>query len=273
MNQFGQGINKIFDLLVLPLAGAPALAMVFLSVLTAVAALLIFKGTTCQKSLTVARDRLMGHIYEMGLYQDHLSVLARIQGSLARANLRYLTLTLPALFALLLPMVITVVQLESRFAHRPLEAGETTLFSVELMPEDAARIYGLELETPSGVVVEAGPVRNLPTGTVTWRLRVDDPQAGPLRLKLDGEDLAERPLRTTGALPRMSENNGRGWLAPLLAPGAEPVPGGSALAGMTLRLPERQTSYLGLRLNWLVAFCVFSMLGGLALKDALKVSL
>ncbi len=122
MNFLGKGINTIFDLLVLPLAGWPALALIFLSLLTAAAALLIFKLATNQKDLATARDRLVGHIYEMGLYQDHLSVLARIQGSLARANLRYLSLTLPALLALLVPMVVAVVQLESRFAHRPLEA-------------------------------------------------------------------------------------------------------------------------------------------------------
>lgn len=273
MNLVGQGINTIFDLLVLPLAGVPALAMVFLSVLTAVAALLIFKQTTCAKSLTVARDRLMGHIYEMGLYQDHLSVLARIQGSLARANLRYLALTLPALFALMVPMVVTVVQLESRFAHRPLAAGETTLFAVTVRPEYAAGIYGLSLAVPAGVIVEAGPVRNLPTGTVTWRLRVDDPQAGPLRLQQGGRDLATRPLRNPGGLPRLSETNGTSWLAPLLAPGADPVPRGGLLEAMTLQLPERQTSYLGLRMNWLLAFCIFSLLGGLALKNVLKVSL
>lgn len=273
MNTVGQGINRLFDLLVAPVAGSPAVAMVFLSLLTAVVALLIFKWTTPQGRLTAARDRLMGHIYEMGLYQDHLSVLARIQGSLARANLRYLTLTLPALLALLVPMVLAVVQLESRFVHRPLAAGETTLFSVTVRPEQAARIYDLVLEAPAGVQVEAGPVRSLPAGTVVWRLRVDDPQAGPLRVLLDGRELVARQVRPTGRLPRLNETSRAGFLEPLLVPGVRPLPADGLLESTTLRLPERHTRYLGLEMNWLLAFCVFSLLGGLLLKDALRVSL
>jgi hypothetical protein len=269
----GQAINRIFDLLVLPLAAVPAAAMVFLSLLTAVTALLIFKHTTNQQSLTVARDRLVGHIYEMGLYQDHLSQLAVIQGRLARANLRYLGLTVPALLALLVPMVIFVVQLESRFAHRPLAAGETTLLSVTLKEEHGQQVAGLELEAPEGITVEAGPVRSRTTGTVAWRLRFDDPAAGPLRILIDGAEAASRPVDQTGRLPRLSQTSATGWLAPILAPGVAPLPAGGVLETVTLQLPERQTTYLGLRLGWLPAFCVFSLLGGLLLKGALKVSL
>ena len=273
MTFIGQGINKIFDLLVWPLAGMPAMAMLILSLLTAVVGLLIFKWATPQQHLSGARDRLLGHIYEMGLYQDHLSVLARIQGSLAVANLKYLRLTFPALVALMVPMVVTVVQLESRFAHRPFAAGETTLFSVEVEEENAARIYDITLVTPTGVTVEAGPVRSLPSGSVTWRLRVDDPEAGPLQVRLDGKEVAVRIMRPTGRLPRLNETSGTGFLDPILSPGVAPLAAKGILSSMTLLLPERHTSYLGLDLNWLVAFCVFSLLGGLLLKDTLKVSL
>ena len=65
-------------------------------------------------------------------------VLARIQRDLARANLRYLGLTLPALLALALPMVLTLAQLDSRYGHRPLRPGETTVFSVTLAAERPA---------------------------------------------------------------------------------------------------------------------------------------
>ncbi len=273
MNALGHAINRFFDLLLMPLAAVPQLAMVAVSVLTAALALLIFKHTTDQRKLDLRRDRLLGHIYEMGLYQDHLSVLARIQGRLAVANLRYLAVTLPALLALLVPMVIVVVQLESRFAHRPLGAGETTLFSVQAAPAHGGQVAGLELDVPAGVVVEAGPVRNRTAGTVAWRLRVEDPGAGPLQVVLDGKLLAERRLRPDGALPRLGQASGTGVLDAILAPGAEPLPAGGILSRMTLQLPQRQTRYLGLELNWLVAFCVFSLLGGLVLKGPLKVSL
>lgn len=273
MNGLGQGINRVFDLLTAPLAGAPAAAMVLLSLLAAALALLVFRAATSPQRLDVARDRLIGHIYEMGLYQDHLSVLGRVQRRLALANLRYLAATLPAVLLLAVPMVIFFVQLESRFAHRPLAAGETTLFSVAVRDRDAARIYDLELATPAGVTVEAGPVRSLPTATVTWRLRVDDPQAGDLRVLLDGREAARRAVRPAGRLPRLNTTAKAGFLDPILAPGAEPLPRDGVLTRATLQLPGRQTRYLGLELDWLLAFCFFSIVGGLALKGPLKVSM
>ena len=64
--------------------GVFAVGIVVVSALTAVWALLLFKAVTPQERLQQVRDRLFGHIYEMGLYQDRLGVLARIQADLAR---------------------------------------------------------------------------------------------------------------------------------------------------------------------------------------------
>ena len=75
-------------------------------------------ATTPQDRLR-ARAGLVGHVYELGLYQDSLRVMLRIQRSLAAANLRYLALTLPALAAMLIPLALILPQFEARFARRP----------------------------------------------------------------------------------------------------------------------------------------------------------
>ena len=66
-------IGKLFDLLIGLLGGSALLVMLVVSVFTAVWALLLFKAVTPQDRLTETRDRLFGHIYEMGLYQDQLA--------------------------------------------------------------------------------------------------------------------------------------------------------------------------------------------------------
>ena len=273
MNAIGQGISLFFDLLASPWSGHPAWAMVVMSVFTAIWALLLFKAVTRQKKLAVGRDRLFGHIYEMGLYQDHLGVLARIQRDLARANFRYLLLTLPALLALTLPMVLTLAQLDSRFSRRPLQPGEVTVFSVRLDPETTVRLKDLQLAVPDGVIIEAGPVRDRRAGAVAWRLRTEKSGEHLLQVMLAENILASRTLPAQEGLPRVNEHNRRGWLAGVLAPGTPPLGSDSLIREMTLRLPARSVSYLGLEMNWLVAFMVFSLLGGLALKDVLRVSL
>jgi len=273
MNALNNGMTKFFDLLLAPLASWPALAMVVVSVLTAVWALLLFKAVTPQAKLTQVRDRLFGHIYEMGLYQDHLRVVGRIQRDLARANLRYLSLTLPALIVLIIPMVLTLAQLDSRFAHRPLRSGEETVFAVTLADGAAADLTGLRLDTPPGVTVKAGPVRDRATGSVAWRLSTDANADHEVVVWDRDRELARRTVPAVDRLVAVGETSRRGWLHSVLYPGAPALPADGALAGMSLSLPPRVTSYLGLGLNWLVAFMVFSLLTGLAIKDVLRVSI
>lgn len=272
MTVLSQGLNGLFDLLLRPLAAAPAWAMLWISVLSAVWALLLFKATTPQARLQTARDRVLGHIYEMGLYQDHLGVLGRIQRDLAAANLRALLLTLPALLALTLPMLATLTQLEARFAHRPLRPGETTVFSVTLAPGAPEDPGELALRVPAGVTVEAGPVRDERGRAAAWRLRADRAGEHRLQVLLAGEPVTERRLDVGAGLRRLSERERPGPWHPLLHPGAEPLAGG-ALAETVLRLPARETNYLGVRLDWLVAFMLLSLPAGLAVKDLLRVSL
>jgi hypothetical protein len=273
MVTFGHIIDGVFDLLLRPLAPHPAWAMTAVSVVTAIWALLLFKAVTPQKRLAAARDRLTGHIFEMGLYQEHLSVVGRIQRDLALANLRYLSLSLPALLVLAVPMVVTLAQLDSHFAHRPLRPHESAVFSVRLAPAAADRLDDLALVVPDAVEVQAGPVRDRATGTAAWRLGALTSGRHDVHVTLGGDVIGRRTLPVDGGLERLNETSTTSLLAPLLAPGAPPLRRGGALAGMTLRLPARHVRYLGCELSWLVAFMVLSLVAGLALKNVLHVSL
>ncbi len=273
MNALAAGIGRFFDLIIGPLADRPALAMVVLSVLTAVWSLLLFKATTRQERLTTGRDRLFGHLYEMGLYQDHLNVMGRIQRDLALANLRYLWLTLPALLALTVPMVITLAQLDSRYAHRPLQVGESTVFVVRVHDRDRAALADLKLVAPDGVRIEAGPVLDRPAGEAAWRLRLSAPGPHLLRVLRGDEIVASRKLNANHGLPRLAETQGAtGWRV-LLAPGSLPLPAQSPVVETRLQLPERSVRYLGFKMHWLLAFMIFSLIGGYLVKDPLRVSI
>jgi len=271
MNAVQDTVGRVFDLVLAPFAGAPAWGMLVVSVLTAVWALLLFKRATPQARLAAARDRLLGHIYEMGLYQDHLRILAGIQKDLAAANLRYLGASLPALLVLLIPMLLTLGQLDARYARRPLEPGETTVLSVKLAPGAASRLDDLSLEAGSGVAVEAGPVRDAKDGAAAWRLGAREDGAHSVRILLDGQEVASRTVRVGDGLPRLGESSGSGWLSQLVQPDGDALRRGGPVAATTLRLPERHVRYLGVELPWLAAFMILSLLGGLALKGVLKV--
>jgi len=262
-------VSWVFDLLMAPFVSMPAIGMIVVSALTAVWALLLFKAVTPQGRLTATRDKLFGHIYEMGLYQDHLSVLARIQGDLARTNFRYLGFTLPALVALTIPMILTLGQLEGRYTQRPFQVGETTVLTITVKDDVSA----ISLEAPAGVKIAAGPVRNNRTGTLAWRLEAMQNGSHELRF-LSGDQLIGTQNFLVGkGLPRLHDQSENSVMGVLLFPGAPDLSGSEILKGLSIQWPERDTSYFGFEMNWLVAFMVFSMIAGLLLKDLLKVSL
>ncbi|MDX2472351.1 MAG: hypothetical protein QNL91_01455 [Candidatus Krumholzibacteria bacterium] len=273
MNLLNNGMNKLFDVLLAPVAAWPAVAMLLIAMVTAVWALLLFKAATNQDKLTVTRDRLFGHIYEMGLYQEHLSVVARIQWALAKANLRYLSLTLPALLVLMVPMVLTIAQLDSRYSLRPLAPGEETVFSVTLAEGAAADLSQVRLVAPAGLQVNAGPIRDAATGSVAWRLAVAETEPYDLAVWNGPEELAQYVVPVGGKLPAVGERGRANWLHTLLYPGAPALPGSGEVSAMSINLPARSTRYLGVTLDWMVAFMIFSLLVGLAIKDVLRVSI
>jgi hypothetical protein len=267
-------MNGLFDLLLRPFGSAAAWGMFCVSVLTGVIMLLLFKWSTNQKKLALVKRRLIGHVYEMGLFQDNLAVLFKIQRDLALANLRYLAATAPALLVIILPVVLILAQLDTRFAHRPFHPGESTLVTAQVRSENAEMLDGLSLVAPAGVQVETLPVRDQQALTATWRVRVQ--QDGDYELAVTGRDGGRwtKRLVADDGLPRLAASRERAGLNhALLNPGEAPLPGDSPLAAISLQLPGRHTRYLGFGMHWLVAFCVFSLLFGLALKDVFKVKI
>lgn len=274
MNLIANAMNRLCDLLVAPFGGSAAWAVAVLSALAGVGLLALFKATTPQARLRAVRARLFGHVYELGLFQESFTVMLRIQRDLAAANLRGLLLSLPALAAMIVPLALVLPQFEARFAHRPLRPGEAAVVTARLAPEHAALLDGLRLTAGDGVTVETLPVRDRRTATAQWRVRVRTAGRHELAVHLDGGPAWTKRLEAGPGLPALAATRRQGGpLAALLSPAEPPLPAGAALAAIAVELPARETRYAGARLSWLVAFCLFSVAGGLAARPLLRVEL
>jgi len=265
-------LNGLFDLLTAPFGGAASWAMLVLSVLVGVLMLLIFKWSTDQEKLVAARRVLTGRVYEMGLYQDHLSVLAKIQRDLFVANLRYLRYSLPALAVIILPMILILAQLDARYGRRPFLPGETTLLRVELGPEATTLIEGIRLEAPAGVAIETAPVRDFQAGVAVWRLRAEAAGHHDVRVVLADGQAVTKAFFVGDDAPRLAHTREHESLGRLLFNPAEaPIPRDSPVRKLRLTVPGRELEFLGLRTSWLVALIVFSLAAGLAVKNVIRV--
>jgi hypothetical protein len=265
-------VDGLFDLIVAPFGEAAAWALLAISLVVTVIVLLLFKAVTPQKRLVRARNRVLGHIYEMGLYQERLTVLARIQRDLAAANLRYVVLVLPALAVLIPPVAIAMLQLEGRVARRPFEAGETTLVKAIVAPDRALELDQLALAPSSGLVQDGPAVRARSARTVVWRVRVAEAGEHAVTVNAPGGESWALPLFADGGLPRVEQERRRESGINAFVSGRRAVlPADGALASLSLIPAEREVTYLGVGLVWWAAFILATLLIGLALKNVVRV--
>ncbi|MBU0741953.1 hypothetical protein KKA85_12355 [bacterium] len=272
MDWLAKTLTGLFDLLLRPFgtAGWPALAVV--SALAGVLLLWLFKVTTNQTALSERRRRLTGHLYEMGLYQDHLGILMRIQWDLFKANMRYLSTSLPALLVLLPAVLVIVVQLDARYQRRGLREGETTLVSARVVEGQEDVLSRLALEAETGLDVEAGPLVDRANREVWWRVRAtaDTPREVTVT---DGATRWAKLLAPAGDRDRLAGARERGgWHHLLLNPTEIPLPDGAPLAAIRVELPRRDDDWAGLPV-WLWGFFLLSVVGGLLFKRVLKVEM
>jgi hypothetical protein len=269
---FSRLLDRVFDLLVAPFGDAAAWAVLAVAAVVTVVVLAVFKAATPQKRLVASRNRVLGHIFEMGLYQERLGVLAKIQRDLAWANLRYVFLVLPALALMIVPVALAMFQLEGRVARRPFLPGETTLVSATLAADQAADLSQLSLSTSSGLALDAPPVRAPGRRTAVWRVRVDEPGQHEVSVVAPQGTLGTLPVAADHGLNRLEKERRRESGLMALVSGRQAVlPAEGGLTRLALRVPDRHVKYFGLELSWLLAFILATLMLGLALKGIFRV--
>ena len=252
------------DLLAAPFGNHAGWLLVVAAVVFAIAALLLFKWATPQQRLAAARGRLIGRLYEAALYQTSLAVIMRVQGGVLVANLRYLACALPAVAALVVPLLLVIPQLEARLGRRPLAVGETALVTVALAADREAI-----LTADSGLVIEAGPVRDQAHDEVVWRVRAVTAGEHVLQLTGAGDPVTLAVPVATAGLPAISAGRHRSAFTQLvLDPADAPLARETGLDRIDVALPARK-----LGLPWLVSFSVLSLATGLLLRSRLGVEL
>ncbi len=263
--------TRIGDGLAAPFGGHAGWALVVFAVLFAAAALLLFKVSTRQRQLAAARGQLIGRLYEAALYQTSLVVIMRVQFGVLKANLRYLAFALPAVATIVIPLLLVIPQLETRLGRRPLDVGETVLLTATAA--DPAAVAALVLQGAPGVQVDAGPVRDRRTGTVTWRLRALRPGAHAVAIEGGGETIEMGVPVALEGLPAISAARHRSWWQHLLHdPGSERL-SSTSVSRIAVALPARDFALAGLPMDWLVAFSLLAIVAGLLLRAPMRVEL
>ena len=269
-------LRSAFDRILAPFASLPPIvSLVLVSLVTAVAMLVVFKRTSNQPALESVKRRIHACLFEIRLFNDDLRAILRAQNEILRHNLTYLRLSLAPMVFILPPLALVIAQLQFHYGYEGLRPGTATLLEVDLDPAgggdgrpDAA------LDVPAGLVAETEAVWVPSQSQLAWRLRAEREGDFELGVRIGDSPPVTKTVRVTPRTLRLSPvRRDGGFVSQLLYPAEPPLPPGTPIRAIHLGYPEREVDVLGVPMHWMIPFFVLSIAFAFALRGVFKVTI
>jgi hypothetical protein len=275
MSVLNTALNTVFDWLFFPFRPLhPWFGMVFISLLTGLLMLFIFRRTSDQAGIRKTKDRIKAHLLELRLFKDNIGVTWSAQGRILRANLRYIGYSIKPLLVMILPLILILVQLNFWFGYKALDVGEAAILKVRLAETVNPLEISAVLEPPPSVLVETPALRLEQEREINWRIRAQSPGRESLTIKVGGQDFAKTVSVSGKPLDRVSPRRvRRSLIDELFYPSEKPFPSSGSVRSIEVVYPGNKLNLLGVRLHWLVAYFILSIVFGFALKRPFKVEI
>ncbi len=266
-------LNKTYGILFLPFQSRdPIWLMLWLSFLTAVVVLVVYKLLSSQEAIAKTKDRLKALILEIRLFQEDPVLMGRAVRALLATNLTYLRLNMKPFLIVFVPLFLMLVQMESRFGYRPLLPKESAVVrtswkdgvppgsgpSPVLIPEE-----GLSLESP--------PLRMERRNEIDWKIRANRMGATGFVLKTKDDSVPVRVVVSDELLPVSPRNVPEGSLDLLWYPAGQHLPRDGDLLSVEIGYPRRDFLIFGTTMHWIWPFLFASLLAGYLLKGVFRV--
>src|SRR5438128_8925117 len=149
----------------------PAALVVLLSLIIGLLMVVVFRYTSDQKAIRLAKDQLKAHLLAVRLFQDQLPVVLSSYGRILRCTGRYLRLAFKPLLFVILPLTFLIVKLDRYLGWAPLPPGQE--FLVKFRPTGREAVNEASLLLPPEMKTTA-PAVTVPSGSEGgWRAGAD----------------------------------------------------------------------------------------------------
>jgi hypothetical protein len=265
-------LDRLFELLLRPLRPLPVpVSLAVVSLVTAVAILVVIRLTSNQEALATAKRQMYGDLLEMRLFNDDLPAMWRAQRSLLRHNAGYVRLSLvPALWTLI-PIAIAVSQFQVYFGYAGVGIGEPVLVTAVL--GSRGEIPDIALDLPQSVRLDTPAIWFPALQQVVWRVVTDSAGEFILGIRV-GRMTYKKTLDVSSGLVRRSPvRPAQGLIDQLRYPSEAPLPEAAAVASIRVAYPDRRIDILGWQMSWIGAYLVLSIVFVIALQKPLRVTI
>ncbi len=287
MNALNRSVSSVFDVLMTPFEVlGDEMALVIVSCLFTVVALLLFKRMSWQKGIKAAKDKIKGHMIAIRIYQDDLGIVGKSVFKILLRNVQYLGLNFGPILPLFFPFALVLAQFVVRYAYSPLPVvteagaaamlpGEGTMIEIEFKQADRAKVADLSLVLPPELVPLSPLLRSVGDGKAYQEVVATRAGTGEIEILVGGVRVGSKEIATGDARPRrMQPERVASPLAAILYPAEAMFPSDSPLARVSFRYPDRRLAYLlDGEFGMIMDFLIISLLFGLVIIKPLKIQI
>ena len=250
---------------------SPLAIVVVLSLVVGLVMVVVFRYTSDQKAIKVAKDQLKAHLLAVRLFRDQLPVVAGSYAKILRGTGRYLRLAFMPLLYVIIPITVLIVQMDRYLGSRAIQVDAPFLVTVQAGSADA--MNGLSLELPAEIAMTAPSVHVAAENEVVWRLVAR--REGDYEIKIvAGTDVMTKNVRVSSELARVSAVRLRGhFWERVFTSGELALPERCVVESISINYPERNIEIAGYEINWIVLFFVLSMIAGFLFKELLGIQI
>ncbi len=268
-------IGKIFEILFLPFRNmSPWIGMIIISILTGLLMLFIYKYTSNQEGIRKVKNKIKAHLLELRLFKDSLSISFKAQGSILRANFKYIGYATKPLLVMIIPVLLILIQLNFWFAYDSLNPKQNTILRIKLRDDVSLMETQIDIKSDSGIVLETPPLRDVEHNEINWRIRAEEIGVHEIRIVVNGQEYTKRISVGQKTLSRISPLKIRkNFFREFFYPTESPLPKNSPIKTIEITYPSRNMNLFGLGINWLIAYFALSIIIGFSLKGFFKVEI
>ncbi len=249
----------------------PAAIVVAISLIVGLVMVVVFRYTSDQKAIRVAKDHLKAHLLALRLFQDQIPVVLRSYGRIVLATGHYLRLAFKPLLFVIVPLMFLILQLDRYLGWVPVEAGQP--FLIKVLIDNPKALNEASLQLPDGLSITAPAVHVPSESEIAWRLVAEKRGEYIVNIQASGHTFSKRLIVGAG-LSRLSPVRLRGKFWERIFLSGEPgLPKNSPIESIDIQYPLRKIAFVGFEWNWIWLFFVLSLAAGFFFKSILRIEI
>ena len=280
MNGVNHAATAIFNALLMPFeAIGPMTALILVSGIFGVIALIVFKQISWQDGIRGTKDKIKGNMIAIRLYQDDLGIVGKSVGKVFLRNFQYLGLNFGPILPLFIPFTLVAAQFVVRYAFDPIEvtqleeeelaglqSGKGTMIEVQMKKGSEGDAMKLTLQYPEGIRAVSPLVRNAHLGVAFQEVVATESVNGEIDILVDGRSVGTKRIVAGDERTRLMqpERVSSFWLS-WLWPAEDTFAGDNPIESIQFEYPERDIPWMldgpiGVILMFFLASVVFGVL-------------